>query len=123
MSFGCVFALYLLLSPGQLRDNVSRYGHTCVVEIERRLWGPNEGYFTGRCETCRRSVSFDMQSVLLEDSPRLVSVSTLHQHRIHTPRIPGGHPPLHDAVAPLENLRWDPGDKLLPEVKCHLLQD
>lgn len=78
MSFGCVFALYLLLSPGQLRDNVSGYGHTCVVEIERRLWGPNEGYFTGRCETCRRSVSFDMQSVLLEDSPRLVSVSTLH---------------------------------------------
>lgn len=123
MSFGWVFALYLLLSPGQLRDKVSGDGHTCMVEIERRLWTPYEGYFTGCCETCRRSVSFDMQSVLLQDIPRLVSVSTLHptpNTHSHDPWWTSSTP---QCRCPAGKPEMDPGDKLLPEVKCHLLQD
>lgn len=58
-------------------------GHTCVVEIERRLWTAWEGYFPRCCEICRRFISFEAQSVLSRTAHSLSAT-----HRVYAPGSP-----------------------------------
>lgn len=79
MSFRRVLAWDVLALAGDM----AKRGHTCVVEIERRLWPAWQAYFSGRLQVCRGFVSSEMQSVLLRTAHSVSAFTLCTAHRIY----------------------------------------